>query len=230
MSELAKKVIEAEDLVRIYKRGAEEIRAVDGVSLSIEEGEFVSVIGPSGSGKTTLINVLGCLDNPTSGRLLLDGRPVFEKCRALSEASLTSVRREVFGYIFQKFYLIPTLSVIENVVLPFTFYKKPGASDDVTRVLDSLGILKRKDHLPGQLSGGEMQRVAIARALVNKPRILLADEPTGNLDTKRSAEIGGILEDLNRREGLTIILVTHNPVLAAHAHREIELLDGRVVG
>ena len=230
MSGLAKKVIEAEDLVRIYKRGAEEIRAVDGVSLSIEEGEFVSVIGPSGSGKTTLINVLGCLDNPTSGRLLLDGRPVFEDCRALSEASLTRVRREVFGYIFQKFYLIPTLSVIENVVLPFTFYKKPGASDDVTRVLDSLGILKRKDHLPGQLSGGEMQRVAIARALVNKPRILLADEPTGNLDTKRSAEIGGILEDLNRREGLTIILVTHNPVLAAHAHREIELLDGRVVG
>jgi putative ABC transport system ATP-binding protein len=229
MSQLAKKVIEAEDLVRIYKRGAEEIRAVDGVSLSIEEGEFVSVIGPSGSGKTTLINVLGCLDNPTSGRLLLDGRPVFEDCRALSEASLTRVRREVFGYIFQKFYLIPTLSVIENVVLPFTFYKKPGASDDVTRVLDTLGILKRKDHLPGQLSGGEMQRVAIARALVNKPRILLADEPTGNLDTKRSGEIGGILEDLNRREGLTIILVTHNPVLAAHAHREIELLDGRIV-
>ncbi len=230
MSGLAKKVIEAEDLVRIYKRGAEEIRAVDGVSLSIEEGEFVSVIGPSGSGKTTLINVMGCLDNPTSGRLLLDGRPVFEDGRALSEASLTRVRREVFGYIFQKFYLIPTLSVIENAVLPFTFYKKPGASDDVTRVLDSLGILKRKDHLPGQLSGGEMQRVAIARALVNKPRILLADEPTGNLDTKRSAEIGGILEDLNRREGLTIILVTHNPVLAAHAHREIELLDGRLVG
>jgi putative ABC transport system ATP-binding protein len=229
MSELAKKVIEAEDLVRIYKRGAEEIRAVDGVSLSIEEGEFVSVIGPSGSGKTTLINVLGCLDNPSSGRLLLDGRPVFEDCRALSEAFLTRVRREIFGYIFQKFYLIPTLSVIENVVLPFTFYKKPGASDDVTRVLDILGILKRKDHLPGQLSGGEMQRVAIARALVNKPRILLADEPTGNLDTKRSGEIGGILEDLNRREGLTIILVTHNPVLASHAHREIELLDGRIV-
>jgi putative ABC transport system ATP-binding protein len=128
-------------------------------------------------------------------------RPAHEDCRALSEASLTRVRREIFGYIFQKFYLIPTLSVIENVVLPFTFYKKPGASDDVTRVLDILGILKRKDHLPGQLSGGEMQRVAIARALVNNPKILLADEPTGNLDTKRSGEIGGILEDLNRREG-----------------------------
>ena len=187
------------------------------------------MIGPSGSGKTTLINVLGCLDNPTSGRLLLDGRPVFEKCRALSEASLTRVRREVFGYIFQKFYLIPTLSVLENVVLPFTFYKKPGASEDVARVLDLLGILQRKDHLPGELSGGEMQRVAIARALVNKPRILLADEPTGNLDTKRSAEIGGILDDLNRREGLTVVLVTHNPVLAARAHRTIELRDGRVL-
>ena len=229
MSDRPKMVIEAEDLVRIYKRGAEEIRAVDGVSLSIGEGEFVSVIGPSGSGKTTLINVLGCLDNPTSGRLLLDGRPVFEKCRALSEASLTRVRREVFGYIFQKFYLIPTLSVLENVVLPFTFYKKPGASEDVSRVLDLLGILHRKDHLPGELSGGEMQRVAIARALVNKPRILLADEPTGNLDTKRSAEIGGILDDLNRREGLTVVLVTHNPVLAARAHRTIELRDGRVL-
>jgi putative ABC transport system ATP-binding protein len=229
MSDREKKVIEAEDLVRVYKRGAEEIRAVDGVSLSIGEGEFVSVIGPSGSGKTTLMNVLGCLDNPTSGRLLLDGRPVFEHCRALSEASLTRVRRKVFGYIFQKFYLIPTLSVLENVVLPFTFYKKPEASDDVSRLLDVLGILKRKDHLPGELSGGEMQRVAIARALVNKPRILLADEPTGNLDTKRSEEIGGILEDLNRREGLTVILVTHNPVLAARARRTIELRDGRVL-
>jgi len=229
MSDREKMVIEAEDLVRIYKRGAEEIRAVDGVSLSIGEGEFVSVIGPSGSGKTTLINVLGCLDNPTSGRLLLDGRPVFENCRALSEASLTRVRREVFGYIFQKFYLIPTLSVLENVVLPFTFYKKPDASEDVSRVLDILGILNRKDHLPGELSGGEMQRVAIARALVNKPRILLADEPTGNLDTKRSAEIGGILDDLNRQEGLTVVLVTHNPVLAARAHRTIELRDGRVL-
>jgi len=229
MSDREKMVIEAEDLVRVYKRGAEEIRAVDGVSLSIGEGEFVSVIGPSGSGKTTLINVLGCLDNPTSGRLLLDGRPVFENCRALSEASLTRVRREVFGYIFQKFYLIPTLSVLENVVLPFTFYKKPDASEDVSRVLDILGILNRKDHLPGELSGGEMQRVAIARALVNKPRILLADEPTGNLDTKRSAEIGGILDDLNRQEGLTVVLVTHNPVLAARAHRTIELRDGRVL-
>ena len=228
MSARARTVIEAEDLVRVYRRGAEEIRAVDGVSLSIAEGEVVSVVGPSGSGTTTLINVLGCLDNPTSGRLALDGRPVFESCRALSEAALTRVRRQVFGYIFQRFYLIPTLTVLENVVLPFTFYRKPGASEDVARVLDLLGILGRKDHLPGELSGGEMQRVAIARALVNKPRILLADEPTGNLDTKRSDEIGRILRDLNAREGLTVILVTHNPALAAVAHRTVELRDGRI--
>ncbi|MHB8094295.1 MAG: ABC transporter ATP-binding protein [Candidatus Aminicenantales bacterium] len=230
MSGSANTAILAEDLVRIYKRGSEEIRAVDGVTLKVEKGEFISVVGPSGSGKTTLINVLGCLDNPTSGRLMLGNKPVFEKCRALSEASLTRVRREVFGYIFQKFYLIPTLSVIENVVLPFTFYRKPGASEEVDRVLELLGIDHRKDHLPGELSGGEMQRVAIARALVNKPEILLADEPTGNLDSRRSGEIGGILKDLNEKEGLTILLVTHNPELAARAHRSIELRDGRIVG
>jgi len=226
----ANTAILAEDLVRIYKRGSEEIRAVDGVSLKIEKGEFIAVVGPSGSGKTTLINVLGCLDNPTSGRLLLGDKPVFEECRALSEASLTCVRREVFGYIFQKFYLIPTLSVIENVVLPFTFFRKPGASDEVGRVLELLGIDHRKDHLPGELSGGEMQRVAIARALVNKPEILLADEPTGNLDSRRSGEIGVILKDLNEKEGLTILLVTHNTELAARAHRSIELRDGRIAG
>jgi len=229
MSGSANTAILAEDLVRIYKRGSEEIRAVDGVTLKVEKGEFIAVVGPSGSGKTTLINVLGCLDNPTSGRLVLGDKPVFEKCRALSEASLTRVRREVFGYIFQKFYLIPTLSVIENVVLPFTFYRKPGASEEVGRVLELLGIDHRKDHLPGELSGGEMQRVAIARALVNKPEILLADEPTGNLDSRRSGEIGGILRDLNEKEGLTILLVTHNAELAARAHRSIELRDGRIV-
>jgi putative ABC transport system ATP-binding protein len=228
MSGHGKTAILAEELVRTYKRGAEEIRAVDGVSLAVGEGEFISVVGPSGSGKTTLINVLGCLDNPTSGRLLLGDRPVFENCKALSEASLTRVRREVFGYIFQKFYLIPTLNVLENVVLPFTFYRKPGASEDVDRILDLLGIGNRKQHLPGELSGGEMQRVAIARALVNKPRILLADEPTGNLDSRRSGEIGGILRDLNEKEGLTVLLVTHNPALAALAHRTVELRDGRI--
>ena len=228
MSAAARWSLEAEHLRRLYRRGPEEIAAVDDVSVRIEKGSFISVIGPSGSGKTTLINVLGCLDNPTSGRLALDGRAVFENGKGLSEAKLTRIRRDVFGYIFQKFYLVSTLTVLENVVLPFTFFKKPGAEEDVGRLLALLGLDKRADHLPDQLSGGEMQRVAIARALVNKPSILLADEPTGNLDTARSDEIGRILQDLNAREGLTILLVTHNPKLAALADRTIELVDGKI--
>ncbi len=228
MSAATVPAMQAENLKRLYRRGTEEVAAVNDVSLTVEKGSFLSIVGPSGSGKTTLINVLGCLDNPTSGRLSLGGRTVFENGRGLTEAKLTRVRREVFGYIFQKFYLVSTLTVLENVILPFTFFKKGGAEEDVGRVLELLGIDKRADHLPGQLSGGEMQRVAIARALVNKPEILLADEPTGNLDTARSEEIGGILKDLNAREGLTIILVTHNPRLAALADRTIELRDGRI--
>jgi putative ABC transport system ATP-binding protein len=224
----ARHSIDAEHLRRLYRRGPEEIAAVDGISLQIDKGSFVSIVGPSGSGKTTLINVLGCLDNPTSGRLSHEGQVVFENGKGLSESRLTRIRRELFGYIFQKFYLVSTLTVLENVVLPFTFFRKPGAEEDVGRVLKLLGIDKRAGHLPGQLSGGEMQRVAIARALVNKPAILLADEPTGNLDTARSEEIGLVLKQLNEREGLTVILVTHNLRLAALAHRTIELRDGRV--
>jgi ABC-type lipoprotein export system ATPase subunit len=220
--------LEAEHLRRVYRRGPEEIAAVDDVSLRIEKGSFTSIVGPSGSGKTTLINVLGCLDNPTSGRLVLEGQAVFEDGRGLSEAKLTRIRRDIFGYIFQKFYLISTLTVLENVILPFTFFRKPGAEEDVARVLKLLGIDNRADHLPGELSGGEMQRVAIARALVNKPAILLADEPTGNLDTARSEEIGELLRELNVREGLTVVLVTHNLRLAALAQRTIELRDGRI--
>jgi ABC-type lipoprotein export system ATPase subunit len=220
--------IEAQHLRRVYRRGPEEIAAVDDISLTIDRGSFTSIVGPSGSGKTTLINVLGCLDNPSSGTLSLGGRVVFENGQGLSEARLTRIRRDAFGYIFQKFFLVPTLTVLENVVLPFTFFKKPGADEDVFRLLKTLGIDRRADHLPGQLSGGEMQRVAIARALVNKPDILLADEPTGNLDTARSEEIGSILQELNVREGLTVILVTHNLRLAALAQRTIELRDGKI--
>jgi len=220
--------IAAERLRRVYRRGSEEIAAVDDISLEIGRGSFTSIVGPSGSGKTTLVNVLGCLDNPTSGRLALGGRVVFEGCKGLSESKLTLIRRDAFGYIFQKFFLVPTLTVLENVILPFTFFKKPGADEDVGRLLKVLGLDKRAGHLPGQLSGGEMQRVAIARALVNKPAILLADEPTGNLDTARSEEIGRILQDLHAREGLTVVLVTHNPRLAALAERTIELRDGRI--
>jgi putative ABC transport system ATP-binding protein len=220
--------IDAKRLTKIYTRGIEQVHAVNNVSLEIQSGEFVSVVGPSGSGKTTLINILGCLDNPTSGQLAIDGQAIFDEGKTLSERQLTRIRRNLFGYIFQKFYLIPTLNVAENIMLPFAFYRKEGSEENVSRLLNMLGIEKRKNHLPGQLSGGEMQRVAIARALVNSPRILLADEPTGNLDTARSDEIGQVLSALNQKEGLTIILVTHNLKLAQTAHRIIELYDGRV--
>jgi putative ABC transport system ATP-binding protein len=219
--------LEARGLTRVYRRGSEEIRALDGVSLTIRRGEFVSFMGPSGSGKTTLVNLLGCLDNPSEGELDLAGRNIFGSGKILGERDLTRIRREVFGYIFQNFYLIPTLTVRENVALPLAFYRKPGVEGEVERLLGMLGMEHRMDHLPGQISGGEMQRVAIARALVNRPEILLADEPTGNLDTKRSAEIGEILQELNRNAGLTIVMVTHNPGLARLGGRLIEMRDGR---
>ena len=222
--------LEAHHLKKIYKRGAEEILAIDDVSLTIQKGEFMSFIGPSGSGKTTLINILGCLDNATSGSLKIGGRTVFADNQGLSESELTKIRRRVFGYIFQKFYLIPTLNVYENVLLPFAFFQKPEANADPMEILKFLGLDKRIHHRPSELSGGEMQRVAIARALVNKPEILLADEPTGNLDTKRSEEIGEVLKTLNEKEGLTVLLVTHNPMLAKFAGRTITLRDGKVAG
>lgn len=221
-------ILTARDIVKTYHRGSEEIRAVDGISLTLKRGEFVSFIGPSGSGKTTLINILGCLDNPTSGFLSIAGRDIFTGNKGLSESKLTHLRRELYGYIFQNFYLIPTLTVYENVSIPFTFFKKENATTDIESILKKLGVDNRMNHLPRQLSGGEMQRVAIARALVNRPEILLADEPTGNLDTKRSGEIGEVLRDLNRQEGITVVMVTHNPVLAAMADRTIELRDGKI--
>jgi ABC-type lipoprotein export system ATPase subunit len=218
--------LEARGLTRVFRRGSEDIRAVDGVTLQIRQGEFVSFVGPSGSGKTTLVNLLGCLDNPTTGELDLAGRSIFGKGKTLGERDLTRIRREIFGYIFQNFYLIPTLTVRENVALPLAFYRKPGVDAEVESLLRMLGMEHRMDHLPGQISGGEMQRVAIARALVNRPKILLADEPTGNLDTKRSDEIGDILQDLNRNAGLTIVMVSHNPHLARLGKRVIEMRDG----
>jgi putative ABC transport system ATP-binding protein len=220
--------IEAINLKKVYLRGSEEITAVNDVSLQINQGDFISIIGPSGSGKTTLINLLGFLDNPTSGELSLAGRSIFNKGKRLSERDLTKIRRETFGYIFQNFYLIPTLTVMENVMLPLTFYRKPGTENEAVKLLQLLGMEHRKDHLPGQISGGEMQRVAIARAMVNMPEILLADEPTGNLDTKRSVEILKVLQELNRNIGLTVIMVTHNQELAQYAHRMFEMRDGQI--
>jgi ABC-type lipoprotein export system ATPase subunit len=220
--------IASKGLTKIYTRGNEEIIAVNNISLEIDTGDFVSIIGPSGSGKTTFVNLLGCLDNPTSGELHLCGQSIFGSNKALSERELTKIRREIFGYIFQNFYLIPTLTVIENILLPLTFYHKPGTEHEAERLLGLLGLEKRKNHLPGQISGGEMQRVAIARAMVNKPEILMADEPTGNLDTKRSVEIVNVLQDLNKNVGLTIIMVTHNQELARHANKMLEMKDGAI--
>ena len=220
--------IDARNLTKVYSRGNEEVLSVNDVSLQINKGDFVSIIGPSGSGKTTLINLLGCLDNPTSGELYLGGRPIFDTSKRLSERELTGIRREVFGYIFQNFYLIPTLTVMENIMLPLTFYRKAGSENEVDKLLKLLGIDHRKNHLPGQISGGEMQRVAIARAMVNMPEILMADEPTGNLDTKRSAEIVQVLKDLSRHSGLTIIMITHNMKIAEQAERIFQMRDGRI--
>jgi putative ABC transport system ATP-binding protein len=222
-------IIEAFDIKKIYKRGAEQVAAIDGLSLTVKEGEFLSIIGPSGSGKTTLLNILGCLDNPTTGKLAVGGRTVHANGRGLSESQLTRIRRQLFGYIFQNFHLIPTLTVLENVLVPFTFYKKPAAEKDVMIILKKLGLEKRARHLPRELSGGEMQRVAIARALANHPSVLLADEPTGNLDSERSREIGQVLKHLNENDGLTIVLVTHNQELALSARRIMTLKDGKIV-
>lgn len=221
-------LISAKDLEKVFIRGSETITAVDKVSIDIQAGEFVSFIGPSGSGKTTLLHLLGCLDEPSAGELSVAGSQVFSPGKPMREKRLTVIRRELFGYIFQKFYLIPTLTVRENILLPHTFYRNPAGIADPMQLAERLGLSHRLTHLPKELSGGEMQRVAIARALLNKPRILLADEPTGNLDSKRSEEIAAILSDLNKQDGITVILVTHNPQLSEFADRVVRLQDGRI--
>ncbi len=222
-------LITASNLSKTYLRGMEQIKAVDGIDLEVSSGEFVAFVGASGSGKTTLLHLLGCLDDPTGGTLSVTGRNVFSNGKAMPERELTRIRRQVFGYIFQKFYLIPTLTVKENILLPFAFHRNPEARHNVMDIARQLGLEKRLSHLPKEISGGEMQRVAIARALINEPKIILADEPTGNLDSKRSEEIADILSDLNKTRGITIILVTHNPNLAQRAGRIIELSDGRIL-
>lgn len=222
-------IIEAKNLKKIYKRGAETIGAINDLSLDIFRGDFLAIVGPSGSGKTTLLHLLGCLENPTSGLLKVDGKRIFEDGRGLTESELTRIRRPLFGYIFQKFYLIPTLTVLENALVPQIFYRKPETRETAVELLNRLGLGNRLDHRPNELSGGEMQRLAIARALINQPQVLLADEPTGNLDSERSQEIGEILKSLNEETGLTIILVTHNHELAHRAKKLIKLKDGRIV-
>lgn len=222
-------LITAEHLSKLYRRGNEDVKALNDVSLQIERGETVAVVGPSGSGKTTLVNILGCLDNPTSGTLTVDGAAIFKDGVALSEKKLTLVRRKLFGYVFQKFFLIPTLTVRENILLPSVFDADFTADETRVRELaEMLGVAHRLNHLPAELSGGEMQRVAIARALIGKPQVLIADEPTGNLDSKRTEEIKELLLRLNKQENLTIVVVTHNLEFAQNADRILTISDGKL--
>ena len=215
-------VIAAQDLTKCYRRGRESVRALDGVSFEIRRGEFVAITGPSGSGKTTLLNLLGAMDSPSSGSLAIDGRDV----GSLTEAGRTLLRRDHVGFVFQHFGLVPTLTVAENVALPSLFARRPDP-DRVAELVRVVGLEARRDHYPSELSGGEMQRTAIARALMNRPSLLLADEPTGNLDSVTGESILGLFRQLNAG-GLTIVVVTHNEALAAAAGRRLRLGDGRI--
>ena len=219
-------LIRLSDVSKVYHLESGDFTALDHVSLEIKEGEFVAIMGPSGSGKSTMMNQLGILDVPTSGKLLIDGRDV----ASMSNLERTHMRRDVIGYIFQKFYLIPLLSAYENVEYPLILkHKKRDTTGKSTGVLRSVGFdEKMSAHRPNQLSGGQQQRVAIARALVNDPKILLCDEPTGNLDRKTGFIIMEILCELNK-QGRTVILVTHDSKVAEYAERTIELEDGRII-
>jgi len=220
-------VIAVRDLTKTYAVGEIEVRALRGISLEIPRGQFVALTGPSGSGKSTFMHLAGCLDRPTSGVYVLNGRDVSR----LSKRDLSLVRNHEIGFVFQGFNLLPRTSAIENVELPM-LYGKPvpakGRRHRAAEALEQVGLGSRLDHHPNQLSGGQQQRVAIARALVNKPSLLLADEPTGNLDSRTSIEVMGIFQRLNAEQGLTIVLVTHEPDIAEYATRIVGFRDGRV--
>jgi len=218
-------IIEGRGLKRYYQRGSEVVKALDGVDISIRAGEIVSILGPSGSGKTTLINVLSCLDKPDEGSLTVAGKSV----AGLSEEELVEVRRGVLGFVFQQFSLLPTLTVKENVELPLLFLGRRADPERTREILAAVGLTDRADHLPRELSGGQMQRVAIARALIAGPRILVADEPTGNLDRTTGGSIIALFKRLATEEGLAILLTTHNTAFGAEANRSITLEDGRIV-
>ena len=220
-----KEIIRLEDICRIYRVGSQEVRALDGVSLSIYKNEYVAIMGPSGSGKSTLMNILGCLDSPDSGRYILNGTDVSE----MDDGEMADVRNREIGFVFQSFNLLPRYNALENVALPMVYAGVPAGERRVkaAQALRSVGLEDRMDHRPNELSGGQRQRVALARALINSPSIILADEPTGNLDTHTSVEIMRLFDEIYRN-GNTVIVVTHEEDIAAYAHRVIRLRDGRV--
>ena len=220
-----RQIISCRNLSKIYAMGDQEVRALDGVDLDIAEGEFVAIMGPSGSGKSSLMNLIGALDRPTSGEMWINGRALSE----MSRDDLADLRNETLGFVFQQFNLLARQDAFQNVRLPLRYARKDaGDNDERARAcLRMVGLADRMDHRPMQLSGGQQQRVAIARALANRPRILLADEPTGALDTKTTDEIMHLMQDLNR-QGITVVVITHEDEVAAYASRQIHFRDGRI--
>jgi putative ABC transport system ATP-binding protein len=225
---MSKKILALDDLKREFRMGSEVVRALKGVSFEVNAGEFVTIMGSSGSGKTTLLNILGCLDKPTSGKYLLDGVDI----GSLSRNELASLRNQKIGFVFQSYNLLARTSARENVELPLLYNSSISAKERRKKAIEALEAVKlgdRLDHLPNQLSGGQQQRVAIARALVNEPVMILADEATGNLDSRTSYEIMSLMQELNQQHGKTIVFVTHEPDIAAFSNRTVTLKDGKVV-
>lgn len=220
-------LIEVRDISKVYRLGEMDVAALKGVTLAIEKGEFVSIMGPSGSGKSTFMNIIGCLDKPTSGSYLLDGHDV----AGLARDELAMIRNRKIGFVFQGFNLLPRATALDNVELPMLYDGCPASErgERAEAALQKVGLSGRERHHPNQLSGGQQQRVAIARALVNNAPIIMADEPTGNLDTKTSAEIMELLSRLNAESGITIVLVTHEADIAGYSRRVIRFLDGSVI-
>jgi putative ABC transport system ATP-binding protein len=220
-------MIQTENLMKVYQMGESEVRALNGASFNIDKGEMVAIMGPSGSGKSTLMSIIGCLDAPTSGKYMLDGLSV----ENMSETELADVRGGKIGFVFQQFNLLARTSALENVMLPLTYagYSGKARHDRAMKALDRVGLSQRTHHASNELSGGQQQRVAIARALVNEPAILLADEPTGALDSKTGVEIMELFQSLYKDNGQTVILVTHDSYVARHTNRIIKLSDGRIV-
>ena len=218
-------ILETKDLRKIYGSGDTEVKALDGVNLNVENGEFVAIVGTSGSGKSTLLHMLGGLDRPTSGSVIVDGKDIFR----LKDEALTIFRRRKIGFVFQSYNLVPVLNVYENIVLPIQLDGRKVDEKFIGQIVKTLGLDGRLDALPSQLSGGQQQRVAIARALAAKPAIILADEPTGNLDSKTSQDVLGLLKVTSQKFAQTIVMITHNEEIAQMADRIIRIEDGRIV-